>query len=54
MHYALGEPVPKLRLDDGTTIWGCECWWSTEAIVKAIIGDRRRVPVDIEKIRNPG
>jgi hypothetical protein len=18
---------PRIRLDDGTCIWGCECWW---------------------------
>ena len=32
--YLLGMPVPKLRLDDGTTVWGCECWWGPEDEVK--------------------
>lgn len=22
-----GVKVPKIVLDDGTTIWGPECWW---------------------------
>jgi len=22
-------PSAKIRLDDGTIIWGCECWWKT-------------------------
>ncbi len=21
---------PRFLLDDGTEIWGCECWWSSE------------------------
>jgi hypothetical protein len=22
-----GAPAPKINLDDGTVIWGPECWW---------------------------
>lgn len=25
---------PKLVMDDGEVFWGCECWWSDEAIIK--------------------
>ena len=21
------ETNPRIKLDDGSTIWGCECWW---------------------------
>lgn len=24
----LGVRTPEIRLDDGTTIYGTECWWS--------------------------
>lgn len=24
---AKGKPNPKIILDDGLVIWGCECWW---------------------------
>jgi hypothetical protein len=24
---ALGEENPKITLDDGTVIWGYQCWW---------------------------
>lgn len=20
-------PNPKIRLDDGSIVWGCQCWW---------------------------
>lgn len=38
---------PCLLLDSGKLIFGCECWWASEARVKEIIGDRRVVEVDI-------
>lgn len=22
-----GQPVPKIVLDDGSVLWGPECWW---------------------------
>lgn len=25
---------PRIRLDDGSVVWGCECWWGPEAIIK--------------------
>jgi len=25
---------PLIRLDDGQHVWGCECWWGSEAYVK--------------------
>lgn len=25
---------PRIRLDDGKVIWGCECWWGPEAEVQ--------------------
>ncbi len=26
---------PKILLDSGDVVWGCECWWGPEAEVKA-------------------
>jgi len=31
---------PKLTMDDGTVVWGCECWWGREEEVKKFIGHR--------------
>ncbi len=43
---------PKIKLDSGQDVFGCECWWGAEATVKASIGDRLIVAVDIDKIRS--
>jgi len=26
----MGIRNPKIVLDDGTVVWGCECWWGPE------------------------
>lgn len=28
VHPQLGRKNPKITLDDGSIIWGCECWWT--------------------------
>lgn len=33
--FNIGAPNPKLKLDNGSTVWGCECWWGSEAKIKA-------------------
>lgn len=47
----LALAIPKLRLDDGTILWGCECWWNYEATVKALELDRQIVRPKLESIR---
>lgn len=32
---------PKIVLDSGEIVWGCECWWGPEEKIKAAIGDRK-------------
>ena len=39
-HPDLGFPNPRITLDDGRIVWGCECWWGPEEKIKKIIGDR--------------
>lgn len=38
----VGEPYPNPRidLDGGGVVWGCECWWGPEEKVRASIGER--------------
>lgn len=31
---------PKIQLDDGSVVWGCECWWGPEARIREKIGSR--------------
>lgn len=28
---------PTILLDDGQLVWGCECWWGTEAQVRRLV-----------------
>ena len=28
---------PKIKLDNGQIVWGCECWWGTEEYIKQLI-----------------
>lgn len=46
-----GRPNPKITLDGGKVIWGCECWWGPEEKIKQSIGDRQVIMVDIEEHR---
>lgn len=43
---------PKLVLDSGKVVWGCECWWGDEAEVRAKVALYPRcVEVDIDEVR---
>ena len=28
--HALGHKNPKIELDNGNVIWGCQCWWGSK------------------------
>lgn len=30
----MGHTNPRIDLDNGHTIWGCQCWWGPEDVVK--------------------
>lgn len=47
----VGLAAPKLRLDDGTVIWGGESWWNTEEVVKGYEEGRTIVRPKLESIR---
>jgi len=43
---------PRIRLDSGQIVWGCECWWGLEDRIKQVCGAAREVrPVDIDQTR---
>lgn len=42
---------PRIRLDNGKTVWGCECWWGPEEAVKEKISGCNIINVDIEEER---
>lgn len=39
---------PRITLDDGRVVWGAECYWGPEALVKRRIGSRRVVMVNLD------
>jgi hypothetical protein len=43
---------PRIRLDSGSIVWGCESWWASEEYVKKICASGREViHVDINAVR---
>lgn len=42
-----GMTNPKIALDNGNTVWGCQCWWASEEKVREMIGGREIVDVRI-------
>lgn len=43
---------PVIELDDGNYVWGCECWWGPEDVVKAQLDKYQKVEnVSIEQER---
>lgn len=45
-------PNPRIRLDNGDVVWGCECWWGSEARVAAALKAAKRVvTLDVKEIR---
>lgn len=45
--FNMGNPNPKMVLDDGTVVWGCECWWGPEDEMKKKFKDHSVVHVDM-------
>lgn len=44
-HPEFGFPNPRITLDSGGHVWGCECWWGPEEKVRASIGEREIIEV---------
>lgn len=51
VHPGLGRPNPKIVLDNGDVVWGCECWWGPEGRIRQAIGDRKVEEVRIREVR---
>ena len=52
MARALLTPNPKIQLDSGQIVWGCECWWGEEEGVKDQVAQHKNVVnVDIDEVR---
>lgn len=43
---------PRIELDNGDIVYGCECWWSGEEVVKEMLKGAKKVNnVNINDIR---
>ena len=40
---------PRIKLDNGKTVWGCQCWWGPEEQLEEQYGDREIIFVDIDE-----
>lgn len=50
--FNLGQENPRIDLDNGKTVWGCECWWGPSDKVKARFpSDWKWETVDIDEHR---
>lgn len=38
--------VAKIMLDNGNVVWGCQCWWGAESMIKRTVGKRRVIVVN--------
>lgn len=51
VHPDIGIPNPRIDLDNGKTVWGCECWWGPEDEMKCNLINVEWVDVDIDELR---
>jgi len=47
----MGLANPRIRLDNGDVVWGCECWWGAEEIVKTYEENRKVKIITIAQYR---
>ena len=44
-------PDEKLLLDSGDIVWGCECWWGEESVIRESLKGKTVIEVTIENER---
>ena len=50
--FNFGQNNPRIDLDNGKTVWGCECWWGSEVVVrKRCEAAKGVVEIDIDESR---
>jgi hypothetical protein len=46
-----GQKNPKIILDNGDVVWGCECWWGDADDFEKKFAGRKLNQVDLNKFR---
>lgn len=50
--FNFGLPNPRIRLDSGKDVYGCECWWGIEERVKELVKTyKQTILIDIDEYR---
>jgi hypothetical protein len=50
----IGMTNPKLKLDNGVVVWGCECWWGPEEKVKADMEEAKQNGLIVRHVTKTG
>lgn len=50
--YPKGETNPKIQLDTGETVWGCQCWWSLKETSERELEDYQIINVTMEEFND--
>ncbi len=51
--FNFGQKNPRIDLDNGKTVWGCDSWWGPrEAVMKRVPADWKWEAVDIDEHRS--
>jgi len=55
MGQSITTPNPKIELENGKVVWGCECWWGTEKQINTHLAKMSKtktiILVDVEQNR---
>lgn len=43
--HELGIANPRIDLDNGDTVWGCQCWWGPEKDIQGYLQNKAVVEV---------
>lgn len=49
--FNMGLPTPRIRLDSGQVVWGCECRWGPEDQIRQHLEGKIVVERDIDEAR---
>ena len=41
---------PRIKLDDGQTVWGCQCWWGPESKAAEFFDNRKVTIVPVQPL----
>lgn len=42
---------PKIKLDNGDVVWGCECWWGPEANIQRQMAEYEAAGYRVDVVR---